>query len=108
MKNYTSKLGLLVAIALAATSFGCDSYGDICEQEIQCIGGNDADIDACVAQIEGEEDVASAYDCTDPWDKYIECVADKIDCDDGNIDLGCDDEAESYSDCKSAASDIGD
>lgn len=108
MKNYTSKLALVVTIALAAVGIGCDSYADICEQEIQCIGGNDADIDACIAGIEGEEEVAAAYDCTDAWDKYVDCIAEKIDCDDGNLDLGCSDEGESYSDCKSAASDIGD
>jgi hypothetical protein len=108
MKNYTSKLALVVTILLAAAGVGCSSYGDICDQTIQCIGGNDEDIDACVQQYEGNEDVASAYDCSDPFDKYIECVNDKIDCDDGKLDFDCGDEAESLQECISAASDIDD
>ncbi len=104
MKNISFTL---VGLALVLTSMGCSGlHSDICEQTIQCEGGNDADIDACVAQLDGEEDVAAAYDCGDPWDKYIECVGDKIDCNDGNIDIGsCGDEYESYANCKDGASD---
>ena len=99
-----STLGALLALSIA--SVGCHStYYSYCESRQQCEGGNDKDIDACVQSAQGEEDVASAYDCSDAFDKYVDCFKAKGSCKNGNYDLsGCSSEAQAYSSCKKAAS----
>lgn len=64
--------------ALAIT--GCSPYGALCADKMDCEGGNDADVDACVIQSEAAEDVAYNYDCGDDWDEYVACLEDRSRC----------------------------
>jgi hypothetical protein len=93
--------GALCLLALTACT---GVYADLCEREAQCRGGNDADIDACVARAEGEEDAASAYDCSDPYDKVVDCLDRTGNCDDKDFESSCNDEYEALSNCEDAAS----
>src|SRR5690349_11129451 len=46
-----------------------------CEEQVQCAGGNDKDIDACVAVQEVLEDYLAELECDDEYDAYITCSA---------------------------------
>jgi len=94
-------VGVLGFLALTA----CGSvYSDLCDRQAQCQGGNDADIDACVASAEGAEEVASAYDCGDPYDKLVDCLDRTSNCDDKNFQSTCNDEYQALDLCEDAAS----
>ena len=81
------------------------TFSDLCEREKTCEGGNDADVDACVERIRGGEDIASAYDCGDPFDKLIDCLDSKASCVNGKInDDGCKAEEDALESCQKAAS----
>jgi hypothetical protein len=58
------------------------TYSDPCQAEVDCTGGNDADVDACVEASRGSEEIASAYDCSEPFDKYVDCLKEKSTCKD--------------------------
>lgn len=104
------KLTLAACGFVALASVACKStYSDYCKARQECEGGNDADIDACIETSRASEDVASAYDCEDSFDKYAECYKAKGSCKSvGNTkfyDLSaCGEEAKAYSSCTQAAS----
>ncbi len=97
---------LAAALLVGGASVGCHStYKDYCEQKQQCEGGNDKDIDACIEEARAQEDVASAYDCTDAYDKYADCYKVKGACKNGKFDLSaCSAEGTAYFTCNNAAS----
>lgn len=100
----TARRSILVAVAALAL-VGCGSkYKSFCEAQAQCIGGNDADINACVAEAEGQKDVASAYDCSDPWDKLADCYDNKGTCKSQQYTADCGAEASALQSCEKAAS----
>ena len=102
--HLTVRRSLLVAVAALAL-VGCGSkYKTFCEDQAQCIGGNDADIDACVAEAEGQKDVASAYDCSDPWDKLADCYENKGTCKNKQYTADCGSEQAALQSCEKAAS----
>ena len=43
-------------------------------------GGSDADVDACIEEYRGQENVADAYDCDDAFDKLFICEEDHSSC----------------------------
>ena len=74
-------LMLLMMAALVFVASGCNmDIRDYCEAKMNCIGGNEADEDACVEQYDGEEDAADEYDCEDQFDYMMECLANKSEC----------------------------
>ena len=79
-------------------------FGDTCERQAECEGGNDLDIDACVAGFEGSADVAAAYDCGDPFDKLVDCFDRTGNCDSNDYKTNCDDEEDALKKCQEAAS----
>jgi hypothetical protein len=69
--------GIVLAVglfALVATAHCGSRYSKYCDNERNCAGGNDKDVDACVEQHRAFENVSSAYDCDDSWDKYATCL----------------------------------
>jgi hypothetical protein len=53
-----------VGVAAIVTLFGCGSeFSETCDKAIACMGGNDKEKNACVADAEGEKSAAEAYDC---------------------------------------------
>lgn len=85
-------------------------FADLCEKEKDCQGGNDADVDACIERSRGAEEVASAYDCSEPFEKYADCLEEKSTCGDNNgrksFSSGgaCNAAEEAFESCQQAAS----
>ncbi|MBI4705815.1 MAG: hypothetical protein HY744_32375 [Deltaproteobacteria bacterium] len=77
MKHATLMVGMLAACAVVA----CNKYGTYCQDAEDCVGGNDADIDACVVDSNEQEDVASAYGCSEEFDALWECAEPDAHCD---------------------------
>ncbi len=101
MSRLSQTLGL-AALFLASTVLGCAPYAGLCEAEMDCRDGNDADIDACIIGYETREERASIYGCEDRWDDYLFCLEDSFRCDGGNnwtTRDNCDNERSSYNNC---------
>jgi hypothetical protein len=100
--------GFLFGLLLFTLPHCSGTFSDICEKEKDCEGGNDADIDACVEGARGAEEVASAYDCSDAFDKVVDCTVDRGVCKDGHFDSSaCDAEQKALQSCQRAASGKG-
>jgi hypothetical protein len=81
MNRNWSLLGLFAFMAFAP---GCGpSIQTLCEDQEKCLGGNDADIDACVAAYDGTRDGAYDIGCGDEYDALINCVMPQYSCNDG-------------------------
>jgi len=68
---------------------------------MDCEGGNDADLDACVVDSEATEDVAYTYDCGDFWEDLVACTDERSRCGNNNFGPGddCDAEENRLADC---------
>ncbi len=75
----------VVVAALAVLAVGCrgHEYGDYCDKLKSCLGGNDKDKEACVDNLEGEEDMAEDYGCNDQFDTMTKCLKDNFNCSSG-------------------------
>ena len=108
MSNVISTLRSALPIALAVASLalgGCGSkWKTYCEDQAQCIGGNDMDIDACMVSHDADRDVAAAYDCADAYDKYQECKEKTGSCKDKSYTTDCKVEDGAVESCVKAAS----
>jgi hypothetical protein len=91
----------LAALVVACAATGCSPYGALCVDEIDCEGGNDADIEACEIRYQAAEDVAAVWGCEDRWDDYVFCLDDRYRCSGGNWthDDICDDERKAFENC---------
>ncbi|MDC0744911.1 hypothetical protein [Polyangium mundeleinium] len=69
-------LGLVVVFA---TGCGPDIAGT-CEAQEACLGGNEADIDACIASYEGVRDTAYGIGCGDEFDTFVTCSEPLLEC----------------------------
>ena len=98
LTKLTAALGLMLLTACGS------SYGDRCAASVQCSGGNDKDVDACVATLNGTEQVAAAYDCSDAYFKFTDCVDKTGTCDNKHYRTTCDGEAAALATCENAAS----
>ncbi|MBW2522873.1 MAG: hypothetical protein JRI23_01795 [Deltaproteobacteria bacterium] len=89
------------AAALVWAAGACNPYGDYCEAMMDCEGGNDADVEACIEEAEGAEEVASLWDCDEYFDELFTCVEEKSDCESDYYTPGdsCQDEEEDYEAC---------
>ncbi len=93
--------------ALAVTLHACNPYGDYCQEAMDCEGGNEADIDACVVDIEEAEEHASLWDCDEWFDAAFECAEVESECEndrygvptDSDGHSRCEDEQEDYQAC---------
>jgi hypothetical protein len=94
----TASLGLLLLTACGS------SYGDRCAAAIQCSGGNDRDVDACVALVSAAEEVAAAYDCSDAYFKHADCIDNTSTCRDKHFESNCKAESDALKTCENAAS----
>jgi hypothetical protein len=99
----TLVMGVLVAFAMSSAG-ACDSYGDYCEALMDCVDGNDADIDACIVQNEAAADRASLYGCDEWFDNLQVCLEEESECVSNDIytpENRCNDEAREFSSCMS-------
>ena len=102
--HVTTRRILLIALALTALA-GCGSkFQTYCQNQADCSGGNDKDVDACVAGIEGQKDVAAAYDCSDAFDKAVACYDSTGHCKAKVYGTDCAAEVKALTECENAAS----
>jgi len=101
MDRYHGLCGAIVLLAALGMLSACSRYATFCEDEMNCRGGNDMDIDACILDMNEAEDIADLYGCTDDWDTYFECLQAEAQCDDDNWtdDGDCAKEGERYNKC---------
>ena len=97
---------LLLGVVVGFGAIGCGpDFQTVCEDSEKCYNGNDADIEACVALFEHEQDVADIRGCGDEFDVWFECYMDKATCDTQNNDYGlrnnsdCEAESNAYQHC---------
>ncbi|HMY60026.1 MAG TPA: hypothetical protein PKL17_16925 [Pseudomonadota bacterium] len=106
-----------IALALfTAVVAGCSgTEKSICDKGRQCLGGNDADYNACVQNYIYEGKIASDYKCSDAWSNYLTCLDSTSTCDSITV-LGvttkrlknsCDAQASALDSCEKAASTKG-
>ena len=78
MKQYWPCFGLLALMAFAP---GCGpDHQTLCEEREKCLGGNDADIDACVIVYDDARDNAYDIGCGEEYDLLVECAAPLNEC----------------------------
>jgi hypothetical protein len=73
----------LIGIWVGMISLGsgaCRSFNDYCTEAMDCVKGNDADIEACEAQAKAAEDIASNHGCSEWFDAFFECVEGAASC----------------------------
>jgi hypothetical protein len=101
MKKLPRTLGWSIKFLIVCTLGACAPYSSMCTEEMDCRGGNDADIDACVISYEQNEELSSLHNCTDLWDRYIDCRLQQVHCSSKNWtdDGDCNNEWKDYSDC---------
>lgn len=98
----TGPTKLWITAALLVGAVGCNPYGTYCEDKMYCLRGNDLDVDACVIELEAEEDRADLWDCADLWDEFQACREERSTCDpNDNFTYydRCDGEQDRYSRC---------
>lgn len=96
---------LIAALGLTLfTACGSGAAGDICAASIQCEGGNDKDVHACIGQSDGAEEQAAAYDCSDAYAKAIDCISKTGTCKSTHFDTNCKAETSALFACEKAAS----
>lgn len=95
--SWMGTAGLLVA----ASFVGCSPFSGYCADVMDCEGGNDYDIDACVADLDHLSSRADVWDCRDDFDFYWECLEERGHCDDHiwTTNDDCHDEWSDYNDC---------
>jgi hypothetical protein len=93
--RWVTALGALCALA------ACDPYGTYCQEYMDCVGGNEKDVEACIVEAEASADDASLWDCDEYFDEYFECLEAEADCDNDVYGPGdnCDQESERLSAC---------
>lgn len=73
---------MLLIGPLAASTAGCGSQAAaVCDLVCECEHCNDYEEDLTCIQLEGQADVAEAYECADQWDAWATCVEEKGECD---------------------------
>jgi hypothetical protein len=100
---YKSFIVLTAALGMMLTACG-NPYGDLCASSIQCEGGNDKDVGACIALANGAEEEAAAYGCSDAHAKLIDCVNRSSTCNKTHFQTSCNAESDALAACENAAS----
>jgi hypothetical protein len=79
MKNRRPLVVGLALVLFGATGCGPDIDG-LCADQEACLGGNQADIDACIVAGDAQREIASDVGCTDEFDTYFECTRPLLEC----------------------------
>jgi hypothetical protein len=81
---------LVLLLFVAAVAVGCGpTHAELCERAALCGAGGDAEIDACITDLDQRAAVADIYDCEDQWNSYLDCMGELGACD-GDELRGCD------------------
>jgi hypothetical protein len=112
-----AKFVVLLVLAACGSSSGDGSksapvpseLADYCAKRSSCIGGNDRDTNACVADAEGDRGVAEAYGCGTAHKTYTDCKNANSTCQSGSYTSGtvCSAQSSATIACNKAASGYG-
>ncbi|MDI1483298.1 hypothetical protein [Polyangium sp. y55x31] len=91
---------LLVGVGLAAAfATGCGpDIAALCEAREACHDGNEADIDACIVNYEGNRDAAHDVGCGAEFDVLVACMAQESVCSSADTNITCTSRADCASD----------
>ena len=91
----------VVTLALGLGLLGCGgSIAAICEEECDCEGCSDDELDECIDTAEDLEHFAENEGCEDQFDDVVSCVSDEGECRGDRYDTdGCEPELEDLQDC---------
>jgi hypothetical protein len=94
-----------VGVAVAALAVaGCSSHGSLCEDIIDCAGGNEQDQEACVIGLDLKEEIADIEGCSDDYAELFDCQEEASHCTDDNNwtdDGKCAEQEDKYNRCRS-------
>ncbi len=77
-------MALLMAGSLVLWGCGGASVASLCEDECDCEGCSDAQLDDCIHEGERMEEAYDQAGCGDQFEDFMDCVADSFSCEDGN------------------------
>ena len=69
-------------------------YDGICQEMVDCAGGNEADLEACVREAEQLGEIADIEGCDDEWADMVACIEENARCDSQNTGDPCTSDAE--------------
>jgi hypothetical protein len=97
-------LTFLAGLALASGSAACGAQvAEFCDAYCDCENCSGDEYDECVIEYEAEQDIASAYGCSDKFDDRHFCVIDRYSCNGDDFDgavISCLDDYADYEDCR--------
>lgn len=77
----TSILKALLLIGPLASA-GCGSQASqLCDLACECEHCNDYEEDLNCVQLQAQQDIAEAYECSEEWEAWASCVEEKAECD---------------------------
>lgn len=88
MKVRSTFVGVLALAVLGALPACSSRFSDFCDKSQGCIGGNDKDKAACVAQADEAKNEASAYGCSTEFDAVADCEIANSTCQSGKFSSG--------------------
>ncbi len=105
MKKLIFGLSAAAGLLLLFVPQGCVEYSTYCGNLVDCAGGNDKDKSACADAIEGEEDAAKDYGCSDQFDSLQTCRETNSTCANRNYGTAaCDAQKSALENCVTANS----
>ena len=82
-------VGGVLALAVLGALPACSSrFSDFCDKAQGCVGGNDKDRAACVAQADEAKNEAAAYGCGTEFDAVADCEIANSTCQQGKFSSG--------------------
>jgi hypothetical protein len=69
-----------LSIPFALLLVHCSTQDSICSKQADCFNWNNATQDACEEELEGEDEIASEYDCEDQFSNLMSCIDDTGSC----------------------------
>lgn len=90
MRRLPGILSLLVGtLAFGLAGCGGPDIEALCLATEDCVGGNDLDIEACVATYGYQQEVADIEGCTEEFDLFFECAEVTADCQTDESMIAC-------------------
>jgi len=82
-------LPVFLVAMLASCLASCRDFAeDRCELLCDCQGCNEEQEERCMVETDAALDVASAYECSDEMDEYLECETEKYRCFEKTYQIG--------------------
>ncbi len=80
----------MAVLLMAPLLVGCGpDYDAICQEVVDCAGGNEADLEACIREAERQEEIADIEGCGDEWEEMIVCIEEEASCESTPTGMAC-------------------